>query len=408
MHPGDQYDRTRSHPGYGAVPDTLGIVFRLAETGETSRQCDLFEDLIENDAHLRGLFESRIQSVAGKTWQVQAGGDAPIDIKAAELLDAALRRANTNDLITHQLWCRAFGWSGSHIRWGVGDEGAVVPLWFDNAPHRRFRFEDGWQPRLLSAGDTKGQPLAPGEWVFATNTASGLISRAGLMRTASWSALFKRMCTRDWVIFCDKHAIPTTLGFYPEDAADDDLDEFERKLEEIGEAGTGMFPEGFRIDVQHEADKATAESVFGALINQCNYEMSKLISGGTLNIETQGIGSHAQATTHADRAWEGIIADSDLVSNTIERDVAMPMLQFNSGLEGAKVPRLKIAVVRDMTPLTRAKIASILQNEIGLTLDEDQLRQEFQFRSPAPGSNLGGPKGHKSPTEDRETDDLAE
>src|SRR5262252_9603776 len=78
------------HPGDALTVKRVVTIFRSAEYGFPVDQCDLFEDVIENDGHLRGLVETRTDTVAGKEWIIQAGGDDPEDHKAAEMLADAL------------------------------------------------------------------------------------------------------------------------------------------------------------------------------------------------------------------------------------------------------------------------------------------------------------------------------
>ena len=48
-----QLDRWVDHPGFGLSPQRLVQIFRSAEAGLPREQADLFDDLVESDAHLR-------------------------------------------------------------------------------------------------------------------------------------------------------------------------------------------------------------------------------------------------------------------------------------------------------------------------------------------------------------------
>ena len=50
-----RFDETQAHPGFGLTPERVLRIFRAAEAGYPAAQCDLFDDLIENDGHLRDL-----------------------------------------------------------------------------------------------------------------------------------------------------------------------------------------------------------------------------------------------------------------------------------------------------------------------------------------------------------------
>ncbi len=380
--PKDQIDRYRSHPGTGAVPDVVNSIFREAENGRPTRQCDLFEDLIENDGHLRSLIDSRVMSVAGKPYIVAAGGDADEDIEAARLLDEAIRgTTNMVEMFVHQLGARYFGFALSEILWDISERnGALFPRHFVNAPPRRFMFDDQDRPRLLTDATTwEGIPLEPGRWMFSVNGA-GIVARSGLMRTATWWAVFKRMCVRDWVIFCEKFGIPFVYGRYSADANDDDIAELSEAVRDIGEAGQAVLPLEHEVKIENVGRDGGTESVFGGMTRLCNEELAKLIAGATLTTDTGGPGSYALGRVHQQRGFDLVVSDAEFLAAQFERDIGAPFCQFN-GLN-ARPPRLKISVVRDIDPLVRAQMADILANKLGLELDEEQIRNEFQFKRP--------------------------
>ncbi len=398
--PGDLIDRYRSHPGYGAGPEVLTSAFRLAEQGYPAMQCDLFEDLIENDSHLRAVISSRVTPVAAAPKSIEPGGAGGASQAAAEMLARAIGRTNFGEASAHQLRARYDGYRASEITWGRSPEGAVVPRWFSPVPSRRFRFDAEDRPRLLTDVDSVGMPLEPGHWLWSQN-GTGIIARLGMMRTLAWPALFKRLTIRDWVIYCNKYGIPLAEGVYNEDLHDDLIDELEEAVSNIGEDGQAIHSDRAEIKIHHSALQGGGDSVFGALVNLCNWEMSKLVNGGTLNVETQGIGSHAQATTHEQRSYELIRGDAEWLSEAFRLCVAEPFLAYNQFPAGTEPPILRIQVVADMTPLTRASVFKTLR-EIGLPLSKRQMRYDFQAHEPegpedelaaAPAPSPGSPSG---------------
>src|SRR5262249_4056928 len=139
------------HPGFGLTARAIVAATRQAELGYPVWQCDMFDDVIESDAHLRSQLLARIVAVAGKPWVIQAGGDDPADVEAAQMLEEALRAvSNIADTFAHQLKSNWYGWSCSEIDWDYVD-GLFVPVWFANVPHRRFVFDRNLQPLLTSA-----------------------------------------------------------------------------------------------------------------------------------------------------------------------------------------------------------------------------------------------------------------
>src|SRR5262249_1076823 len=158
-----------THPGYGLSPQRILRIYRDAEFGYVWPQCDLFDDVIERDGHLRSQDAMVIDGVAGKPWIVQAGGDDAASIEAAQMPEQALRRVpNMGENMEHLLTSRAYGWAATEIQWDVTPDGTFAPIWFENVAHRRFIFGDGGrEPRIVLRDQWDGIPLEPGRWIFS-------------------------------------------------------------------------------------------------------------------------------------------------------------------------------------------------------------------------------------------------
>jgi phage gp29-like protein len=381
-------DRWASHPGVGLTPERIGGIFRSAETGYPWQQCDLFDDVLETDAHLRSLFDTRISGVAGKDWILQAGGGDPADIKAALILEEALRWVpNTSDTFAHQLTSMIYGYAGSEIIWERYD-GYTIPVWFANVPARRFVFDEEDVPRLLTARETtKGIPLEPGRWWWSRRR-HRLTAAAGLMRTACWYSLFKRLSLSDWVIFIDHYAMPYPVGRYRPGTNAEEKAVLEQAVRSLGTDGYAIFSEDGTIEFAKIERGGGADSPYAAMCGLCNTEMSKLVTGATLTSgEGTSVGSYALGRVHETRLFDLISEDALQLQRSFKAQISMPFMIYN-GLPG-KPPRLRVHLVRDVDPAVRMDLYSRAANELGLAIDEDQFRQEFQMPTPT-GSALVG------------------
>ena len=378
-----RFDRVQHHPGFGLSPERVVQVFRTAEQGYPQEQCDLFDDLIENDGHLRNLFEQRSQAVAGKPWVIQAGGPAPEDQDAAEALTDAMRRVpNVIDFLDHQLGFNIYGWAASEIDWDVVD-GVVVPTWFANVPARRFRFGDDGELRLLTKDyQLDGEPLAPGKWVV-TKRRGMYTARSGLMRTASWFSMFKRFSTRDWTIYAEKFGIPLVWAEYDESQDDEAKRVAEQIVTSIGEDGQAVVSKGIEVHIDNAAREGDSQSIHGDLISYCNREMSKLVNGSTLANDNgdSGGASYALGNVHDSVRFDNVVFDAERLAQTFRDQVSTPFVHFN-GLPGT-APLLKLQVVRELNPTDRAKVGALLANELGIAISKEQMRQELGFKVPA-------------------------
>lgn len=388
------YDAMVDHPGYAVTPQGILAAFREAERGYPQRQCDLFDDLIENDSHLRNLFEQREQAVAGKPWVVQAGGTSDDEQTAARVLGEALRRLPIVQIVQHLLTVNRYGWSAAEIDWGVRViEGRswVVPVWIAPVPARRFRIGMGSttpgaldELRLYTdVTRPQGDELRPGKWIVLRRSGTWL-ARSGLMRTAAWPAMAKRLGFRDWMVYSQRFGLPLPIIEYEDNADDAEMALAEEILQRIGSDGGAIKPAKLKLDF-HDATRGNAENSksHGGLIAHCNAEMSKLINGSTLTNDNAGSGgaSYALGEVHAVVRWDNVLYDTELVQEGFRNQIGAPLMQFN-GLVGAS-PLIRFQVVRELEPKQRAEIADLMKNKLGIEVSQGQLRQELGFREPA-------------------------
>lgn len=381
----------QTHPGYGLTARVMVAAFRQAELGWPWQQCDLFDDVIESDGHLRSALESRLKAVSGKPWIILPGGDSAADRTAAQELEGALREVpNFSETLAHQLKGNWYGYSASEIRWEYTN-GIIAPTWFANVSHRRIVFDwIDYTPRYRTLFVPEGIPFTPGAWWYWTRAGGGTIPpRSGLMRTASWWSFFKRLAVRDWVVFAERFGLPYVLGTYDAGASQQDKDVLKQAVQKLGTDGAAVMSAMCKIEIHASDHGGKTADVHGSITQLANNEISKLITGATLTAETAGPGSFALGQVHADAAFELRAGDAEDLTAHFERAISAPFLLWN-GMK-AKRPRLKLNLVRDMAPLTRAQILSILCNNIGLPLDEEQLRQENQLKKPS-GPGLVGNK----------------
>jgi phage gp29-like protein len=382
-------DSSTDHPGYGCTPQRLVEIFRDAEVGRLSQQCELFDDVIETDAHLRNLFEQRAQAVAGKPRVFKPAGPDAADAEAAAALTEALSPLPMTEVLEHLLTFNAKGYACAEIAWDVvriGSRDWIAPVGITCVPHRRFvaipqTDEIRLINKTLSWSMDDAEPLRPGGWIVVRR-APTRIARAGLMRTAAWLALYKRYATRDWVVYAEKFGIPLPIVGYGE-ANDDTAKATARMIaENIGNDGAALVPHGITVDIKDGARSSDSSGTHGGLITHCNRELSKLINGSTLANDNgdSGGASYALGDVHASVRWEAVQFDAERIQEAIRIQLAAPFALFN-GLDPRRPPLLQIQIVRDLDPKVRMDMAEkALAN--GMPLSLSQMRQETGFAAP--------------------------
>ncbi|MBA2718922.1 MAG: DUF935 family protein [Chloroflexi bacterium] len=393
------YASSVTHPGHGVTPEAILSAFAQAERGDPSRQCDLIDDMVESDSHLRNLFEQREQAVAGKPSVIQAGGQGDTADLAAYLLRESLSRIGLSlvDLFTHLLGFNRYGWAAAEIDWGIMNiDGTdwVVPVKFTNVEARRFRVAVINTPQPRELGDLRlytdpgrphGDPLRWGKWLVLRRITTPQLARAGLMRTGVWPAMGKRYGFRDLLIFCQKYGIPLTLAKYKtmggEVSDDEAISIAEDIVRGIGSDSGAVVPDTISVefpDVKRDGNS----TIHAGLISYCNREMSKLVNGSTLANDNSDSGgaSYALGEVHDSVRWEAVQYDAEKLQTAFRECVFAPFCLYN-GLAGP-VPELRIQTVRNLEPAQRVAIAAQMKNELGIEVSIGQLRADTGYREP--------------------------
>ncbi len=388
-----------SRPGYGLTPERIYRVFRDAEAGNPREQCDLFEDLKENDGHLWGLINGRIEGVVSNEALIAPGDvTSGLSKRSADVLASALARTNLDEFTEHQLEVFWTGYQGSEVLWDFID-GWWVPVWFYNAPGQRFRFgsTDDCPYYITDENPYPGEELSP-SWVFGRGRGRRA-ARSGAGRCAAWFCSFKRMGWRDWIVFAEKFGIPIPIGVWDDRTAEETRKVVEQAVRDIGEAGQAVMSNLCKI-VFAEVPMRSGDpsALHPAIIASCNAELSKLINGSTLTTETGGPGSFALGKVHEARSIALMVADAKRLGRLFKRTVGKMFNVLNGLPSSMAPPELDIEVQPDMDPLTRVQVASILANELGMELDEVQIRRTTRWRAPvSPATAVKGTKKPEAP-----------
>src|SRR5690606_27089328 len=95
------------------------------------------------------------------------------------------------------------------------------------------------------------------------------------------------------------------------------------------------------------------------------------------------VGSYNLGAIHATRAYKKARRSATRLDDMFTNQIGIPYIAWN-GYDRAAPPRLKIQITRDN--LERAQVVDKLAELIDV--DEDQLREEFSLRVPAPGKGV--------------------
>lgn len=387
------FDSFVPHPGRGITPIRMMQAFALAEQGYPAQQVELFNDLIEGDAHARNLFEHRDRVVANKPLVFDAG-QLPETAEAANVLALAASRLPIKAAFEHLLHTNRHGYAGIELDWDlieVTGRKWVVPTHLTLVSPRRFRIGTaGMRPvagelevridelRLYEEIATpQGNPLAPGKWLTILRQPTE-VARGGLMRTGAPIMMAKRFSFRDWIVLSQRYGIPFPIIKYSDTNDQETLQVALEILRRFGSDGGAAVHKDLEIEVTDGVK--VKDPMQDRLIEVCNNEMSKLVNGSTLRNDNTGAGSYGLGDVHDSVAWDEVRDDGEMLSEAINLQICRPFAIYNR--MAAPPPVASVVVEPDLGPQAFVTLAVKMKNELGVDVSQSQLRQRTGLRKP--------------------------
>lgn len=333
----------------GMTPQRLAQIFREAEQGYLTNQCDLFEDMEERDGHLMAELSKRKRALLGLPWAMQA----PRNATAAEqqltdfFQEYFTDLTDFEDLILNLADAIGYGFACLEIEWQFNGE-YWLPKQFHKRPARWFKLPQQDRDSIrLRDNSQDGAELMPAGWLVHTHHAkSGDLSRAGLLRALAFPYLYKHYSARDLAEFLEIYGLPLRLGKYQSGASDKEKATLMQAVVNIGHNAAGIIPEGMTIEFM-EAAKGSSDPHL-AMIDWCERTQSKIILGGTLTSDTGsgGGGAYALGNVHNEVRRDLLVSDAVQIQNCLTHSLVNLIATVNGWLaDGSRCPRFVFDVV---------------------------------------------------------------
>ncbi len=392
------------HPGRKMNLADLLNAHDRAECGFPSLLYDIARDRLKADGHMQSHVNHRRDDVI-RSLEVLPGGQEDRDQDAADELAKTLRKSLgfREALEAHQM---AF-WNGfalSEVDWRFQD-GLFKPIEFKTPRPRRFVFDANDVPLFPTTSNYEGEPLRAGAWWY-TRRYGDHPAVAGIAFTACLWSHIKSISMRDWLRLSDRFGIPFVYGTFrsvtedDESATDDEsIDVLTEAVEKLGKDRWAVFTESAEIKVTEAMNRGGGKGeIHSAIKEAADDEISKLVAGATTLSQTSGsTGSFAQSRVHADRGFNLYLSDASRLQHSLECYLGQAWVLFNRARFGdAAAPVFKFHLVQDQAPDTRAKVFAVARNELGMALDENQVRTELQLK-PARGAAVIQPANDPPP-----------
>ncbi len=302
------------------------------------RDYRLYRETLRDDQCATSFSDRRL-AVTSREWQVDAGGDSPLDEQAAEFLREELGRLEWDRITDGMLYARWYGHAVAECLWE--QDGALVRL-ADVRVRDRQRFaysNDRGPPWLLNSTTMKWERMPDRKfWTISTGADNddspyGL----GLAHYCYWPVFFKRNDLKFWLVFVEKFGSPTALGKIPGGKWNDEQlkEDVLQALLSFASESAIVVPEETTVELLEAA--RSGAGTYDELYDRMDAALAKVIIGQTAS--SQGTpGKLGNENLQGDVRLDLVKADADLVCGSFNRQVATWLTEWN--FPGAKVPRV--------------------------------------------------------------------
>lgn len=295
-------------------------------------------DEIERDTHAFSMLQKRRKALISREWEVEPGGDRPIDKEAADLVEEILTALPFDRISEDLLDATLKGFAVSEIEW-MRDGNRIRPKRIVAHNQRRFAFDHDWNLRLLTwTAMRDGIALPDRKFIVHRvgvkgNNPYGL----GLGTRLFWPVLFKREGITFWLHFLEKFAGPTIVGKTPYGTLSDAQRQLLNTLVSARTASAITVPIGTDIEFL-EASRSGSVS-YEQFLAYWDRQISICTTGETLTTQVgEAGGNRALGEVHQEQLDVLADSDGDLLADTLRETLVRWIVEYN--LPGAEAPSI--------------------------------------------------------------------
>ncbi len=336
------------------TPATVRSILDSTKSGLLNDWADFADWMLQSDSLITSLVKIRLNSVAGTNYRIQPTGDDPRAIAAAEFIRQQLRLIPEFQINLKRLLMGVFtGVSMSEILWSY-DPLTDTMFVKEICPVQTRKIKIRLNPET-SEGDAVQTPVTTGygKWVYSyynfgdneygegidTDMFPGkfiihspgeetLPHDRGLFRPISFNWFFKQSGMAYWAAGAEKSATPVLYATIPRATPAETRYALADQLNNLAGDASAVFDDDITVETLFPSPGG-GDGVWKAFIDQQNAEITKLIIGGTLTVDTGGAGSYALGSVHERTREDLMKADANALAETICRDLFYWMLKNN-------------------------------------------------------------------------------
>ncbi len=371
------------------TPVSLSAALRELKAGSPMQFANLWDDARERDDMLSSVEPKRRKDVSRIPWEITSEDDTPEAERQKEILQYFFKSLRCTDaldsdksgsvsaLLRGMMLAVGYGHSVHEIIWKPSASGLSAE--FRQMPLQFFERRSGKMRYLPSEGAYNGIDLDEGGWLV-----TGCDDKLGIASLVLY--LFKHMPLRDWLIYCDRYAIPGLHGKTTAPKGSDDWNSLRDSLLSFGQDWallTGQDATVAPVDIS-----AKGQLPYPPLIERCDRRMSGLWRGGDLSsmssTQGQGTGSNMQ---------EGetdilLVDDVMMCEEAINTRIVPYVLRYTLGTDQVLANfRLQQA---DKQTESNLKVDTFLIDR-GVGISKNYLREKYGRPTPDAGDELAQP-----------------
>ena len=406
--------KTQIRHGSGLTPMALTRAIYNADQGFMRLISDVLDEVRETDSHLQGILQKRELRVASADLRIVPGKRRRATKKAKDIAafcdDVLQNIIDFRPMLAHLMNGVYMSRAIAEMEWGqVGR--FFVPLRWHFIHSRRVSYNDYFEPVILD--EDGGQYRWPGQKIsefesgkiifFAPRIRHTYPTREGIGRTVMWPAAFKKWGIRDWLSLAEMAGRPAKIGTYGTG---------KRSQEDTSFAGVNKLPEATKehkdllikairsystsldialpdsVMLQHIFPPSNLDSVHTGLIEWCNAEMSKAVTGETLSTDAGNRGARSLGEVHIGEATMIARWDAMQLADTIRYQILSPLVKINFGPD-APVPYLMFNVdPKESLDAEATRIEKLTKS--GLRIAAGEVREVFGYSEPSQDEEVIG------------------
>lgn len=294
----------------------------------------IYED-VQRDEQVFATFEQLRTSIIAREYSVVAGGEAPIDVEAADYLRAELAELGFDAVCKKMLFGALIGYSVSELMLAP-DAARVRLLEIKVRKAKRFRFDADGGLRLVTKSQPQGKAMPAAKfWVFTCGAEDDdeMYGRA-LAEKLYWLVWFKRNATRFYSLWLEKFASPTPVAKVPPGSNEEQRQKWLSLLRSIQVGGRLVIPNNIAVELLQAASNSGGE--YNAFLRYLDSGIAKVILCQTMTTDSGA--SLSQAEVHEGVQLNVVKSWADMLCESFNRTVARWITQWN--FPGAKTPKV--------------------------------------------------------------------